>query len=48
LTEDAGLEYLETQRYIFPRYCMKMATGTGKTWVLEALLIRQYLNAKNG
>lgn len=47
LSEDAGLDYLETKRYAFPRYCMKMATGTGKTWVLEALLIRQYLNAKN-
>jgi type III restriction enzyme len=25
---------------------MKMATGTGKTWVMNALLIWQYLNAK--
>jgi len=29
-----------------PKYCIKMATGTGKTWVLNALLIWQYLNAK--
>ena len=28
-----------------PKYCIKMATGTGKTWVLDALLIWQYLNA---
>lgn len=28
-----------------PKYCIKMATGTGKTWVLNALLIWQYLNA---
>ncbi|MFQ6739660.1 MAG: DEAD/DEAH box helicase family protein, partial [Alphaproteobacteria bacterium] len=30
----------------YPKYCVKMATGTGKTWVLNALLIWQYLNAK--
>src|SRR5271154_5854975 len=29
----------------YPKYCMKMATGTGKTWVLQALLIWQLLNA---
>lgn len=28
-----------------PKYCMKMATGTGKTWVLQALLVWQVLNA---
>ena len=27
-----------------PKYCLKMATGTGKTWVLQALLIWQLLN----
>jgi type III restriction enzyme len=27
-----------------PKYCLKMATGTGKTWVLQALLIWQMLN----
>lgn len=27
------------------KYLVKMATGTGKTWVLDALLIWQYLNA---
>ncbi len=32
----------------YPKYCIKMATGTGKTWVLIALLIWQYLNAKDG
>lgn len=25
---------------------MKMATGTGKTWVMNALFIWQYLNAR--
>jgi len=29
-----------------PKYCIKMATGTGKTWVLDAILIWQYLNEK--
>ncbi|WP_024365326.1 DEAD/DEAH box helicase family protein [Arthrobacter sp. TB 26] len=29
-----------------PKYAAKMATGTGKTWVLNALLIWQYLNRR--
>lgn len=29
----------------YAKYCMKMATGTGKTWVLQALLMWQLLNA---
>ena len=29
----------------YPKYCLKMATGTGKTWVLQALLVWQLLNA---
>ena len=41
-------DIMDTKRYSFPRYCMKMATGTGKTWVLNALLIRQFLNAHEG
>lgn len=28
-------------------YAVKMATGTGKTWVMHALLIWQYLNASD-
>ena len=31
-------------RHLHPKYCLKMATGTGKTWVLQALLIWQLLN----
>jgi type III restriction enzyme len=31
-------------RYGHPKYCLKMATGTGKTWVLQALLVWQLLN----
>lgn len=32
----------------FPKYCLKMATGSGKTWVLNALMIWHYFNAING
>ena len=31
-------------RHNHPMYAAKMATGTGKTWVLNALLVWQYLN----
>ncbi|MBD2160933.1 DEAD/DEAH box helicase family protein [Limnothrix sp. FACHB-1083] len=31
----------------FPKYCLKMATGSGKTWVLNALMAWQYFNAIN-
>ena len=31
-------------RHGHPKYAAKMATGTGKTWVLNALLIWQHLN----
>ena len=48
----AGQEVLESgvlaevtrDRHDFPKYAAKMATGTGKTWVLNALLVWQYLN----
>lgn len=33
-------------RHQHPKYAAKMATGTGKTWVLNALLIWQHLNKK--
>jgi type III restriction enzyme len=29
----------------YPKYCLKMATGTGKTWVMQALMVWQVLNA---
>jgi len=32
----------------FPKYCLKMATGSGKTWVLAALVVWQYFNTLNG
>ncbi len=31
-------------KHAHPKYCLKMATGTGKTWVLQALMIWQLLN----
>ena len=37
---------LKRDKYEHPKYCIKMATGTGKTWVLDALMIWQYLNSK--
>jgi len=48
LLASAGLiKELSLPKNAHPKYCMKMATGTGKTWVLQALLIWQYLNAKH-
>ncbi len=38
----------EVKNLPFAKYCLKMATGTGKTWVLAALLVWQYFNALNG
>ncbi len=37
---------LTKEKYLMPKYAMKMATGTGKTWVMNALFIWQYLNAR--
>lgn len=37
----------EVQATPFSKYCLKMATGTGKTWVLLALVVWQYFNALN-
>ena len=39
-------ELLVKEKYNIPKYAMKMATGTGKTWVMNALFIWQYLNAR--
>ena len=38
------LEEVSNPKHAHPKYCMKMATGTGKTWVLQALMIWQLLN----
>lgn len=37
---------LSKEKYCIPKYAMKMATGTGKTWVMNALFVWQYLNAR--
>jgi type III restriction enzyme len=44
LVEDGRLGRVTGPGSGHPKYAAKMATGTGKTWVLNALLIWQYLN----
>lgn len=44
LLQEMDIEDLNQDKYNHPKYAIKMATGTGKTWVLNALLIWQYLN----
>ena len=43
----ADLEVLGKDKYQMPKYAVKMATGTGKTWVMHALLLWQMLNARH-
>jgi len=38
------LAEVSQSKHNHPKYCLKMATGTGKTWVLQALMIWQLLN----
>ena len=47
LMDRADLAQLAKPKYQFPKYAVKMATGTGKTWVMHALLIWQMLNARH-
>ena len=44
LLEGNRLAEVAQDKHAHPKYCLKMATGTGKTWVLQALLIWQLLN----
>jgi type III restriction enzyme len=44
LLADNRLAEVSAPKHAHPKYCFKMATGTGKTWVLQALLIWQLLN----
>jgi type III restriction enzyme len=46
LLAELGASEVRADKYNYPKYAVKMATGTGKTWVMSALLIWQYLNAK--
>jgi type III restriction enzyme len=41
---DDCLAEVSQSKHDYPKYCLKMATGTGKTWVLQALLIWQFMN----
>ena len=41
------LATLGQKKYQMPKYAVKMATGTGKTWVMHALLLWQMLNARH-
>ncbi len=45
LLPEADLASLSKEKYDLPKYAVKMATGTGKTWVMHALLLWQLLNA---
>ena len=45
LLEGGSLAEVASAKHAHPKYCLKMATGTGKTWVLQALLVWQLLNA---
>ena len=47
LTEVIDLAALSKPKYKLPKYAVKMATGTGKTWVMHALLLWQLLNARH-
>ncbi len=44
---DSGfLSTIKADKFAHPKYCIKMATGTGKTWCMNAIFLWQYLNAK--
>lgn len=38
------LAEVASAKHDHPKYCLKMATGTGKTWVLQAIMVWQLLN----
>lgn len=46
IMDDKFLCAIKADKFAHPKYCIKMATGTGKTWCMSALLLWQYLNAK--
>ncbi|MBP3553322.1 MAG: DEAD/DEAH box helicase family protein [Bacteroidaceae bacterium] len=47
LMVEADMEAFCKEKYNIPKYAVKMATGTGKTWVMHALLLWQMLNARH-
>lgn len=44
LQDSARLAEVSRPAHAHPKYCFKMATGTGKTWVMQALMVWQLLN----
>ncbi len=44
LLAGARLTEVAQAKHSHPKYCLKMATGTGKTWVMQALMVWQLLN----
>lgn len=47
LMDRTDLAQLAKPKYQMPKYAVKMATGTGKTWVMHAMIIWQMLNARH-
>lgn len=46
IMDDQFLNTIKSDKFAHPKYCIKMATGTGKTWCMNAIFLWQYLNAK--
>lgn len=46
IMDEHFLHCIRADKFAHPKYCIKMATGTGKTWVMNAVFLWQYLNAK--
>ena len=44
LLASSRLAEISQDKHAYAKYCLKMATGTGKTWVLQAALVWQLLN----
>lgn len=44
LLEGPRLTEVSQAKHGRPKYCLKMATGTGKTWVMQTLMVWQLLN----
>ena len=44
LLTGARMNEVANLKHAHPKYCFKMATGTGKTWVMQALMVWQLLN----
>ena len=46
IMDEHFLHCIRADKFAHPKYCVKMATGTGKTWVMNTIFLWQYLNAK--